>query len=101
MGTQAAATYNGLRPDRQVASPFPGVRHRGPGFPWRLRLALLQKFDRMQVGRAHECHVAVTWRPVDGDAAFLQLVTDGIDVVDLVGEMSKVARLAVVLGVPV
>src|SRR6185312_13347124 len=68
-----------------AASPLPGVRHRGPGFLGRLRLALLQKLDRMLVGRTHERHVAVARRPVDGDAALLQLLAGRIDVVDLVG----------------
>src|SRR5260370_2614700 len=65
------------------ASPFPGVRHRGPRFLGRLRLALLQQLDRMLVGRAHERHVAVAWRPVDGDPAPLQLLTGRPDGVDL------------------
>src|SRR6478752_3247167 len=76
------------KPDRPP-SPFPGVWHRRPGFLGRLGLALLQKLDRVLVRRAHERHVAVAGRPVDGDAALLQLLAGRIDVVDLIGEMAE------------
>src|SRR5689334_7993952 len=97
-------TYKAATPHRQAGwptSPLAGVRHRRPGFPRRLWLALLQQFDRMLVRGADEGHVAVAGRAIDGDAAFLQLVAGRIDVVDLVGEVAEVARLAVVLGIPV
>src|ERR1700691_4264342 len=88
-------TYKGLRRDRQASpakpdwrygpSPLPGIGHRGPGFLRRERRALLQKLDRMFVGRAHEGHVAVARRPVDGDAPVHQFLAKRIDVVDFIG----------------
>src|SRR3569833_2791090 len=97
-------TYKAAALHRQagwLVSPLAGVRHRCPGFPGRLRLALLQQLDRMLVWRTDEGHDAVARRPVDGDPALLQLLAGRIDVIDLVGEVPEVPRLAVVLGVPV
>ena len=84
-----------------VRLPLPGIRHRCPRLLGRQRVALLQEFDRVLVGRAHEGHVAVARRPVDGDAGFVQPVAQRIDVVDLIGEMAEIASLAIVLAVPI
>src|SRR5690606_4826626 len=51
-----------------------------------------------QVGRADEGHAAVARRTVDGHAHRLQVRADGVDVVDLEGQVAEVARAAVVLG---
>jgi hypothetical protein len=57
---------------------------------------------RSSAGRASaRSHHAVAGRAVDGDAGLHQLRAQRVDVVDLVGEMAEVARLAVVLGAPV
>src|SRR5580692_2954530 len=82
-------------------SPFPGIGHRGPRLLWRQRLAFLQKLDGVLIWRAYERHHAVARRPVDGDAGLHQPVAERIDVVDLVGEVAEIARLTVVLAVPV
>src|SRR5262249_42515761 len=81
--------------------PLPSIGHRLPRLPGRQSGTLLQEFDGLPVGRAHERHYAVARRPVDGDASFHQTVAHRIDVVDLEGEMAEIARLAVVLGVPI
>ncbi|KAG5729160.1 hypothetical protein E4T56_gene8893, partial [Termitomyces sp. T112] len=84
-----------------LLSGVAGVRHRGPGLLRRLRIALLEQFDRVQIRRPDEGHVAVARRPVDGDAGLHQLLAGGVDVVDLLGEMAEEAVLAVLLLVPV
>jgi hypothetical protein len=81
--------------------PVAGIRHRRPGLGRRLRIALLQQFDRMQVGRAHERHIAVARRAVDGDAHLHQPLAGRVDVVDLIGEVAEITVLAVFLFVPV
>src|SRR6202142_3632997 len=55
----------------------------------------------MFVGRAHEGHDAVARRPVDGDARLHQRLAGGVDVVHFVGQVPEIARLAIVLAVPV
>ncbi len=55
-----------------ATSPLPGIRHRGPRLLRRQRRALLQKLDRMLVGRAHERHHSVARRPVDGHSRLHQ-----------------------------
>ena len=55
----------------------------------------------MPVGRAHEGHHAVAGRAVDRDPGLHHAVAGRVDVVDLEGEMAEMARLAVVLAVPV
>ena len=59
----------------------------------------MQKFDRLPVGRAHECHHAVARWPVDGDAPIHQAVACRIDVVYLEREVAEIAGFAVILGV--
>src|SRR5260370_15683488 len=81
--------------------PVSGVRHRGPRLGRPLRVALLQKLDRMQILRAHEGHLAIARRAVDGDTHFLQAVAGRVDVVDLVGEVAEIAVLAVFLLIPI
>src|SRR5215470_6968655 len=85
----------------QGASPLARILHRGPGLLRRQTGALLQQLDRVLVGRAHERHGAVARRAVDGDAGLLQPVAQRIDIIDLECEMTEVARLAVILAVPV
>src|SRR3546814_8093927 len=74
---------------RRAAAPLPapGVLHGGPGLLRRQRLSLLQQLDGDAVGRAHEGHVAVARRAVDGDAAVLEALAGGVDVVDEIGEV--------------
>jgi hypothetical protein len=48
-----------------------------------------------------EGHVAVARRPVDGDSRLHQAIAGRVDVVDLVGEVSEIAVLAVFLLVPI
>src|SRR3954453_10588052 len=47
---------------RGKALPMADVGHRRPRLLRRLRIALLQYLDRVQIGRADECHVAVARR---------------------------------------
>ena len=49
-------------PIAYFGSPCSRVRHRRPGLLGRHCVALLQKFDRNEIGRAHERHVTVAWR---------------------------------------
>src|SRR6476469_2166717 len=79
----------------ESGSPMSGIRHRSPWLRRRLRIALLQQLDGMQIRRANEGHLAVARRTVDGDAEFHQAVARGIDVVDLIGEVAEIAILAV------
>src|SRR5207302_1742874 len=98
----SAGSWNGGRAEEFAKSlPVANVRHRGPGFCRRLRLALLQQFDRMQVRRADERHVAIARRAVDGDARFHQAVAGRVDVVDLIGEVAEISVLAVFLLIPI
>src|ERR1700722_16504838 len=83
------------------ALPVAGVGHRRPRLCRRLRIALLQKFDRVQVGRAHESHLAVTRRAVDRDAELHQMRAGRVDIVNFIGEMTEVAILAVFFFIPV
>src|SRR5665213_1655142 len=55
----------------------------------------------MLVGRAHEGHVAVTRRAIDGHAGIHQFLAGRINIVDLEGEMAEVTRFAVILGIPI
>ena len=80
---------------------MPFIGHRGPGFLGRQRIALLQQFDGLAIRGAHEGHVAIARRPVDGDAGLQQPLAGRVDVVDLIGEMAEMARLAVILRVPI
>src|SRR5690242_7656560 len=92
--TAASAMPTTIVPPTFIAgscSPLAGVRHRRPRLGRRFRVALLQELDRDAVGRTHERHVAVARWTVDGDAAFHQLLADGIDVVHVIGEMAEVA----------
>src|SRR5690606_37148827 len=77
--------------------PAAGIGHRGPGFGGRQRLALLQQLDGNPVRGAHEGHAAVARRTVDGHAHRLEVGADGVDVVDLEGQVAEVAGAAVVL----
>src|SRR5690606_17706876 len=61
------------------------------------RIAGLQQLDRDQVWRAHEGHVAVARRPVDGHAHRLQVRALRVDVVHPEREVAEVAGTAVVL----
>ncbi len=61
----------------------------------------LQKLDRDAVRRAHEGHVAVPRRPVDGDAGIHQPLAGLVDVVDPVGEVAEVAPALIGVLVPV
>src|SRR5215831_18752215 len=88
-------------PARPARSPLAGVGHRFPRLLRRQARPLLQELDRVLVGRAHERHGAVARRAIDGDACFHQPIAERVDVVDLEGEVAKIARLAVVLAVPV
>src|SRR6185437_12463647 len=78
-----------------------GVRHRRPRLRRRFRIALLQQFDRMQIRRADEGHLAVSRRTVDGDAELHQPIAGRIDIVDLIGEMAEIAILTVFFLVPI
>src|SRR5438045_9773969 len=90
--TAARAIPTTIMPPIGIArSPLARVRHRGPRFGRGFGVALLQKLDGNAVGRAHEGHVSVTRRPVDGDAALHQLLADGVTVVHMIGEMAEVA----------
>src|SRR5690606_16637120 len=77
--------------------PAPGVRHRRPWLGRRQRIAGLQQLDRDEVRRAHEGHVAVARRPVDGHAHRLQVRALRVDVVHPEREVAEVAGAAVVL----
>src|SRR5215211_9155406 len=55
----------------------------------------------MFVGRAYERHGAVARRAVDGDTRLHQLLAQGIDVIDLVGEMTEISRLPVIFCLPI
>jgi len=51
-------------------------------------------------GERNERHDAVAWWPIDGDTSLQQTFAQGIDIVDLVSEVTEMARFAVVLAVP-
>jgi hypothetical protein len=82
-------------------SPMSDVRHRGPRLRRRLRIALLQELDRMQIRRADEGHLAVARRTVDRDAEFHQPVACRVNIVDLVGEVAEITILAVFFLIPI
>src|SRR4051794_21040499 len=86
---------------RKKALPMADVRHRRPRLLRRLRVALLQDLDRVQIRRADEGHVAVARRTVDGNAGVHQLLASGVDVVDLIGEMAEEAVLTIFFLVPI
>src|SRR5471032_2203015 len=73
----------------RIVLPVSGVRHRRPRLRRRLGVALLQKLDRMQIGRAHERHLSVARRTVDGDAVLHQMRAGRVDIVDLIGEVTE------------
>src|SRR5258708_30314841 len=77
--------------------PVAGVRHRTPWLGRWLGLTLLQQLDRMQIGRAHEGHVAIARRTVDGDAELHQPIAGRVDVVALIGEVAEMAGPAIYL----
>src|SRR5260370_4167567 len=81
--------------------PVPGVRHRGPRLGRRLRLALLQKLDRMQIRRADKGHLAIARGTVGGHAHFLQAVAGRVYVVDLVGQRAARTVSPVMLRSPI
>ena len=64
-------------------------------------MAFLQQLDRNAVGRAHERHMAVARRTVDRHPAIHKALAGVVDVVDLVGEVTEVAALAIDFRVPV
>src|SRR4051812_20049905 len=81
--------------------PGPGVLHRRPGLLGRFGAAFLEKLDRDPVRRAHEGHVAVPGRPVDGDARVHQLAAGRVNIVDAVREVTEIAPARVGLRIPV
>jgi len=58
-------------------------------------MAILQQFDGNAIGRAHESHMPVARRPVDGVASVLQPLARFVDIVDTVGEMAEIAPAGV------
>src|ERR1700737_3546450 len=81
--------------ERKNVLPVSGVRHRGPRLRRRLRIALLQKFNRMKIRAAGEGHLSVARRAVYGCSEFYQGVAGRVDFIDLVGEVAEIAILAV------
>ena len=73
---------NASRPSRYRRLPAADIRGTRPGFGRRQRVAVLQQLDRDAVGRAHERHLALARRPVDGDAVRDQRVAGVVDIVD-------------------
>jgi hypothetical protein len=80
-----------------------GVFHAGPGFSRFFGGACLQEFDRDIVRRSDKSHVAIARRPVDDNTIVLQVLAGGIDVIDRVREVAKVAavRGQFVVAIPV
>ena len=68
-----------------LAMLAPGFPSSGSGSPF------LRQLDGDAVGRAYESHMSVPGWPVDGDAAIGEPAADGVDAVDLIAEMAKVA----------
>ena len=62
---------------------------------------MLKQFDRNVVGCSDKGHPSVAWRSVDGYSALDQSAAGLVDIVHLVGEMTKIAAAAVTLLVPV
>jgi hypothetical protein len=83
-----------------LGTPLSGVGHRCPRL-LRRQVAVLQEFDRDQVRRAHEGHVAVARRAVDRVAQRLQAFAGGVDVGDAERQVAEVAGAAVILGLAV
>src|SRR5205823_885817 len=79
-------------------SPLAAVRHRGPRLLRRQRIAFLQQLDRMLIRRANERHIAVARRAIDRHAAFHQSLANGVNIVDLISEMTEIACLAVIFA---
>src|SRR5215469_14887782 len=72
-------------------SPGAGAGHAGPGRLGCQRFALLQELDGDPVGGAHEGHLTVPGRPVDGDPRSCETIADRIDVVHGEGQMAEIA----------
>ncbi len=64
-------------------------------------LAFLQDLDGDTVGRANEGHMAVARRTIDGDAVIHQVLAEGVDVIDLIGEVAEIAAAGIFLRVPI
>ena len=45
--------------------------------------------------------MAISWRAIDGDAGIHQLLTEVIDILDPVGEVTEIATAGIFLGIPV
>ena len=45
--------------------------------------------------------MAITWRPVDGHAVVLKFLTQCIDIVNAVGQMTEVTSTGIFLRIPV
>src|SRR5262249_44719748 len=88
-------------PSVGAGSPLPAVRHRDPRFLRRQWRTLLPQLDRMLIGRTHEGHIAVARWAIDRHAGFHQFLTERVDVVHLVGEVTEIACFAVIFAVPV
>ena len=84
-----------------VVSPLAGVRHGGPGLFDFKGFALLQQLEGNVVRRTNEGHAAVARRAVDGDALFLQIFAEFVDVIDLVGEVAEIAAAGIFFRIPV
>ena len=72
-----------------------------PGFLWRESVAFLQQLYRDIVGGANKGHMTVARRTINGDAAVLQSLAQGVDVVDQKGQVAEIAAAGIAFRVPV
>src|SRR5690606_7367246 len=81
--------------------PLTRVGHAQPGLLWRQGLAFLQQFNGDVVRGTDKSHAAVTRWTIDGYTLLLQVFTEFVDIVYLVGNMAEVTPFAIDLGIPV
>src|SRR6185437_4370016 len=55
----------------------------------------------MPIRGTYEGHDAVARGPVDGDACLHEPIASCVNIVDFIREMAEMARLAIVLGIPI
>ena len=58
-------------------------------------MPVLQQFDGNAIGRAHECHMAIAGRAIDGDAIVHEPLASLVDIFDAIGEVTEIAAAAV------
>ncbi len=62
---------------------------------------MLKELDRNVVGCSDKGHPSVAWRPVDCYSALEQSAARLVDIVHLIGEMTKIAASSITFLVPV